>query len=425
MDQNIDAIKFQQEVHGVREFKLKNGMALLLIPDTRQIAVTTHLIYRSGSSKEKYGQKGLAHLLEHLLLIESGANVKKNFQGHISDFRVKGITNFDFTDYQTWPGSDTKTLKFALQYSSSMMASFNATPEQLEQAKRQVINERENTGAGRFNFLLREATSNLFTWHAYGRDPVGIPSDLQNLTLSDMQEFWYQHYRPENATLIISGKYDEADVLNTVLQLFGPISEARYEEKPIVTVEPPQNGEREIVLLRKTTAPYAIISYRAVDINHPDAAAMDLLSRVLLSAERTKNDFSDLEKIKSTRASYMLLQQAGLLMFGIDFQYGISEGIFKTKFIDVLENLPKQPVTEQAFLKAKKAAARDHMHITENSDELAFKLLTFIAGGNWQRYFTLQQDIQNYDLTQLQKKGEEWITSSNRLAITLREPVRR
>jgi zinc protease len=120
-----------------------------------------------------------------------------------------------------------------------------------------------------------------FQWHNYGKTPIGARSDVENVDIAQLQAFYRAHYQPDNAVLIIAGKFDPQTALKDVIGAFGGIPKPTRKLPPEYTVEPVQDGERAITLRRTGGSPLVAAMYHVPPASHIDFSALDLASMMI------------------------------------------------------------------------------------------------------------------------------------------------
>ena len=129
--------------------------------------------------------------------------------------------------------------------------------------------------------LLQQTMAAMYQWHNYGKATIGARADVENVDIPRLQAFYRNYYQPDNATLIVSGRFDTARVLEIVAQSFGPIPRPTRTIAPTYTLDPPQDGERTVTLRRVGGAPLIYVGYHVPPAASPDFAAATLLAQVL------------------------------------------------------------------------------------------------------------------------------------------------
>src|SRR3982751_4209141 len=227
-------------IEGVTEYRLPNGLKVLTIPDPSADTITVHIAYLVGSRHEGYGEKGMAHLLEHLLFKGSKRhpNVKEEFNRRGA--RWNGTTSNDRTTYFETFAATAENLDWALGMEADRMVNSFVSKKDLDAEMTVVRNEFEmgenNAGAVLFQRMQQLA----FPWHNYGNAIIGQRADIERVPIEKLQAFYRTWYQPDNAVLIIGGKFEEARALERVAQHFGAIPKPSRALPTFYTAEPTQ-----------------------------------------------------------------------------------------------------------------------------------------------------------------------------------------
>ncbi len=112
----------------------------------------------------------------------------------------------------------------------------------------------------------------MYQWHNYGKSTIGARTDVENVDIANLKAFYQRHYQPDNATLIVSGKFDAAKVLDWVQSSFGVIPKPKRVLPPLYTLDPVQDGERSVTVRRVGGVPMQFATYHVVPGAHPDYA---------------------------------------------------------------------------------------------------------------------------------------------------------
>ena len=237
-------------VEGITEYRLPNGLRVLLFPDQSKQTTTVNVTYLVGSRHENYGETGMAHLLEHMIFKGSPGhtNIPQELTEHGS--RPNGSTNFDRTNYfETFPASDAN-LEWAIKLESDRMVNSFIAKKDLDSEMTVVRNEYEAGENNPFAVALKRLLSAAYDWHNYSKLPIGARSDIENVPIDRLQAFYHKYYQPDNAVLLVAGKFDPARALALVAGNFGPIPKPTRVLPIIYTVEPTQDGERSATVRR-------------------------------------------------------------------------------------------------------------------------------------------------------------------------------
>src|SRR5207249_3227507 len=237
-------------VEGVTEFRLANGSRVLLFPEASRPTITVNMTVLVGSRHEGYGETGMAHLLEHMVFkgTPTHPDVPKALRDHGASFN--GTTNVDRTNYfETLPATD-ENLEFGIRIEADRLVHSYVKREDLVSDMTVVRNEferGENTPSG---ILMERIHSAAYEWHNYGKSTIGNRSDIERVPIENLQAFYKKYYQPDNVVLIIAGKFEEPKALALVQKYLGSIPKPSRKLDDTYTEEPPQDGERVVVLRR-------------------------------------------------------------------------------------------------------------------------------------------------------------------------------
>ncbi len=277
-------IKFE-----VKRCFLDNGLKILLIPMRREI-VSFYIVYKVGSRDEIEGKRGISHLLEHMMFKGTKKLKPEEFSKIIQ--KMGGIDNAftteDFTFYYETVPKD--AIFKVIEMEADRMVNLNL--EEFEAEKNVVIEERkeriENSPFGKFweNFSLLS-----YTIHPYRYPVIGFEQDILNITKRDLEKWYDKFYSPSNAFIVITGGFEEKEVLKSLKRNFAKIEKKNKIERKIF-YEPEQNFERKMVIREKDFLKILGISFHSVSFSHPDFIKLSLFSALLGGMESSR-----LEKI--------------------------------------------------------------------------------------------------------------------------------
>src|SRR5437868_2353835 len=279
-----DGVKQGPSVEGITEYTLTNGLKVLLFPDASQPKTTVNITYLVGSRHENYGETGMAHLLEHLMFkgTPKHPNVPQELTSHGA--RPNGATWFDRTNYfETFQASD-ENLRWALDLEAERMVHSFIAKKDLDSEMTVVRNEFELGENDPSSILEERVLSTAYLWHNYGHSTIGARADIENVPIDRLQAFWRMYYQPDNAYLLVAGKFDPAKTLAMIDETYSAIPKPARKLQATYTAEPTQDGEREVVLRRVGDVQALAVAYHVSSGSHEDAAAIQVLTRVLTDA---------------------------------------------------------------------------------------------------------------------------------------------
>ncbi len=259
-------------VEGITEYRLDNGLRFLLFPDRSRQRITVNITYLVGSRHEGYGETGMAHLLEHLVF--KGTPNHPSISNELSERGVSfnATTWFDRTSYyETFPVEE-DNLARALDIEADRMVNSRISAEDLASEMTVVRNEWERHEDNPFATLKERVLSTAFLWHNYGNSTGGARADIENVPIERLRAFYRKYYQPDNAVLVVTGRFDPERAVDLIEEKFGPIPRPDRSGAnrlfETYTAEPTQDGERTVTLRRVGSVQYAIAAYHVPSGSH-------------------------------------------------------------------------------------------------------------------------------------------------------------
>ena len=196
------------EVEGITEYRLANGLRVLLFPDASKPTVTVNLTVFVGSRHEGYGETGMAHLLEHMLFkgTPTHPNIWKQLQDRGANFN--GTTWYDRTNYYEELPASPENLEFAIGLEADRMVNSTMAAEELAKEFSVVRNEFEMGENNPAAVLEEKMFAAAYQWHNYGKSTIGSRSDIERVPVDNLRAFYRRFYQPDNALLVVAGKFD-------------------------------------------------------------------------------------------------------------------------------------------------------------------------------------------------------------------------
>ena len=266
----------------VSDVTLDNGLRVLVLEDHRNPIVTVQTWYRVGSRNEVPGKTGLAHFLEHLMFKGTPTHGKGQFARTVerNGGQDNAFTSHDVTSYYVNIAADRVDMILGLE--ADRMRHLLLDPKEID-AERQVVMEerRTRTEDDPDGYLSEEFLAAAYKAHPYGWPVIGWMEDIARITPAELRTFYDRYYQPNNALLVIVGDVEARRIVGRVREIFGKIPRAPAPP-PMLAVEPPQLGERR-VLLRKADArsPIVYIGFHVPNHQSGDGPALELLSTIL------------------------------------------------------------------------------------------------------------------------------------------------
>ena len=403
-------------VEGITEYRLANGLHLLLFPDATQETMTVNITYLVGSRHEGYGETGMAHLLEHMMF--KGTDKHPEIWRELSSrgARPNGTTSFDRTNYfETFPATE-ENLEWALDMEADRMVNSHIWKKDLDSEMTVVRNEFEAGENSPEQLLRKRMLAVMFDFHGYGHTPIGARSDIENVSIERLRAFYRLYYQPDNAVLTIAGKIDETKTLALVRKKFGSIPRPERKLIPTYTREPVQDGERTVTVRRAGDTQIVSVAYHMPSGLHPDAAAVWLLDEVLGGVPSGRLHKALVEKNKATTAGsyFASFAEPGLIAAyaGLRKEQSIEEA--RKALLLAIEELKSKPVTEEEVERARVGALKEISLAISKSDILGLQLSEDIAKGDWRLFFLRRDQLKKVTAADLNRLARQYLKASNR-----------
>lgn len=379
-------------VEGVTEYRLANGARVLLYPEPSRPTVTINMTVLVGSRHEGYGEAGMAHLLEHMVFkgTPTFPYVPKALRDHGANFN--GTTNVDRTNYfETMPATD-ENLEFGIKLEADRLVNSHVKREDLLSEMTVVRNEFERGENEPSRVLIERIHAAAFEWHNYGKTTIGNRVDIERVPIDNLQAFYKKYYQPDNAVLIVAGRFEEAKALALVEKYLGSIPKPARKLSATYTEEPPQDGERIVTLRRVGTVGTVGAAYHMPAASHPDWAPLNLLGGIISQAPNGRLYQALVESKLATSAAARAdnAHDPGLFMATAQAEPDKLDAVKET-LLKTLEGLGSTPFTADEVEKAKVRSKRADEMRQSNASMMAQSLSSASALGDWRLLF-LQRD---------------------------------
>ena len=412
----LAAAKPVTTVEGIAEYRLANGLQVLLAPDDSKPTTTVNLTYRVGSRHESYGETGMAHLLEHLLFKGSPRHPTVWAEFNKRGLRANGSTWLDRTNYYASFSANEANLAWYLDWlGDSMTKSFIARKD-LDSEMTVVRNEMESGENSPGRILMEKTLATMYQWHNYGNSTIGARADVEGVDIGRLQAFYRQYYQPDNATLIVSGKFEPARVLALIDQHFGKIKKPARVLPALYTLEPAQDGERAVTLRRVGGTPQLMAAYHTVPGAHPDHAAVELLALVLgdTPSGRLHKRLTENKLAAGTWAWTPATHDPGFIALGAELAPGQDPEAARAALLATIESLAGEALTPAEIERARTKWLNGWEQQYTDPERIGVALSETVAQGDWRLLFQLRDRIRSIKLDDVQRVAAERLLPANR-----------
>ncbi len=363
----------------ITEDSLENGLRIIILEDHSTPAAAVHIWFHVGSKNERPGVTGISHMIEHMMF-KGSENVGP--EEHANIVQAKGgtsnaFTHFDVTAYHETIGAN--EIETALWLEADRMRSVKIDSADLASEKEVVAEERrtriDNAPFGPvFEQLLNITyTAAPYRWHV-----IGYMSDIQDYTHYKLREYHNTYYKPNNATVVISGDVDPKEAIKLIKKHFADIEPGPDRIYRPTTEEPEQIGERRAKIHKISQLPGFFVGYRVVESGHEDFYPMRIVAKILFDGE-------------SSRAYKRLVDEEQLCLFtggdlfefenpGLFYVIAVMQGPGKSVedaeaiLYEEIDKLKTEPIPDDVLQKAKNQIEAELWMQLQSNDQKAQRI---------------------------------------------------
>jgi zinc protease len=413
----------------VQEFKLDNGLKIVVQEDHRAPVVVSQVWYRAGALDEVNGKTGVAHVLEHMMFKGTKTVPAGKFSRLIAAAGGKenAFTAQDQTTY--YQQLEKSNLPLSIKLEADRMANLNLTDEEFAKEIKVVMEERRWRTEDKPQSKVNEQfNSTIYHVHPYGRPVVGWMNDLENMTAADAREWYNTWYAPNNATLVVVGDVNAQDVLKLAKQYFGPLKpHALPARKP--QVEPEQKGERRVVVKAQAKLPYVLMGFHVPSLQDADKDvdpyALEILAGVLngnASARLNQNLVRQSQIAIDVDAGYDMVQRGRQSIFVLDGtpSEGSSVAELEAAILNEIEKIKTGGVTEEELQRVKAQVIAADVYQRDSMFYQAMQIGNLeTAGFSWRILKDYPAKLQAVTAEQVQAVAKKYFNKDNLTVATL------
>ena len=403
-------------VEGIIEYKLNNGLTVLLFQDNSAQTVTVNITYVVGSRHEGRGEAGMAHLLEHMLF--KGTPNHPNIKAVLDDrgASYNGTTSFDRTNYYETFSAIDDNLEAILKLEADRMINSSILQSDLDTEMTVVRNEFEMGKNNPVQVLHDQIVATAYQWHNYSKTTIGNRSDIERVSIKKLKSFYEHYYQPDNAVLIVAGNFNIPKTQEWILHYFSVIPKPTRVLEDTYTEEPVQEGAREVKLQRMGDVAQSAVAYHIPAASHPDFVALEVLSE-MLSNEPSGILYQLLFESGEASELFTLvhgLKEPGLFMAFARPSNNEHLSLVLSKMLGKLENLSQVEITPERVERAKTRILAETTLAMKNSSDLAVHLSESIAQGDYRLFFYIRDQVKTITADDVMRVATTYFIESNR-----------
>jgi zinc protease len=410
---------FVREQAGIREYKLANGLKVLLVENHAAPVVSVLIVYRVGSRNEAVGHTGSTHFLEHMLFKGTPTfNKAKGTQiaatlGSLGA-SYNATTWVDRTNYfETLPADK---LELALHIEADRMRNAFVADADRQSEMSVVRNELERGENNPDRVMFQRLMSTAYVSHPYHHPTIGWRSDVEGLPTERLKQFYDEFYHPNNATLVVVGDINQGNALGLIEKYFGAIPAPTQPIPAMYTEEEPQQGERRFTIKRPGQLGIVNMGFHVPPIESADSYALDVLDGILSGGVTSRLHQALVEKqlAVSASSSNMQLRDPGLFILSAKLASGIKHSDAEKALLDVVQAVQTTPPTAAEIDKVKNQIKVNFSFQRHGTYALASQLGEYEATADWRYMVSYLDQIAKVTPADVQRVAQKYLVEDNR-----------
>lgn len=419
----LPAVSHGQSFMDVSETVLPNGLKVILLENHKAPLISFQVWYRAGARNERVGKTGLAHLLEHMMFKGTKKVSGEEFTRMISENggEENAFTSQDFAAYFETLSADRIGLSLMLE--SDRMKNLVLREADFTTERLVVIEERRMRLDDKPQaFLLTELDSAAYQAQPYHRPVIGWTEDIERLTLEDVQAFYSKHYNPANAFIVAVGDFKKEEFLSEITKAFGDIPGGKAVPQYLIQ-DPPQVGERRIVVERPAQLGAVVAAYHAPNLRSPDSYVLEVI-RAILSEGKASRFYDHIVRgrglVLEATADYTLnTQDPSLFYISGSYLPDKKPADVESAFYEELEQLKATPVDPRELEKAKNQLEANFVFDQDSLFSLGQNLAEYEISLDWRAIGNYVPSIRSVTPDDIQRVATKYFTPQSRTVGTL------
>ncbi len=410
----------------ITAYSMRNGLRIIVWPDHDIPNIVMYNFVRAGGRNEYPGITGLSHFFEHMMF-----NGTENLEPGEFDRVMEAAggannayTSQDMTVYTNWfPAAALETI---IELEAERLSKLKIDPASVESERGVIFSERrqrvDDDNDGR---LYEQMIATAFIAHPYQYPVIGWPSDIEGWTQEDLESYFQTYYAPNNCTMVFAGAVSPEAIFMLADRHLASIP-AERPPPPVRTVEPPQPGERRLLIETEAPTPLLHLAFHAGNATDPETRPMALLLNILIggSSSRLHRLLVEEEQLALAVGG---MQSAGLdpglVYFYLTLPPGADIDAVEGRLLEELARVALDGVSAAELRKAKNIVLADFWRDLATIDGKAralgrFELLT----GSYENLFSLPEDVAAVSAEQVQAVAASVFRRTNMTVGVLRSP---
>lgn len=412
--------KFVKELGGISEYTLEsNGLTVLLMEDHSSPVITFMVTYHVGSRNEAVGTTGSTHLLEHLMFKDTKKYQKKN-HNKIDDLlssvgaESNASTWYDRTNYFETMASD--QLELGVQIESERMRNLLLREEDKNSEMTVVRNEYERGENSPFEALDVLIKAAAFIAHPYHHPTIGWRSDIENVPIQKLRDFYNTFYWPNNSTVTVIGDLDKTNALNLIKKYYGEITSSPNPIPQVYTTEPEQQGIRRVTLKRPGQLGVVGVGDKIPEGLSKDTYPLTVLTYILSDGKTSRFYKSLVDKNLAVNffIFYVPFRDPSMFTPYAFLSPGVKHEDVEKIIIDEYEKIKKEGISQDEVTRAVNKISAETAFGRDGSFSVASQINESIAMGDWSYYATYLDNIKKVTAQDIQDVVKKYFNNDTR-----------
>ena len=423
----VKPLSAQLKAEDVHEFTLSNGMEFLVMEDNSIPNANMYLFFKVGSRNEYTGITGLSHFFEHMMF-NGAKKYGPKMLDKVEEFNGganNAYTTENVTVYTDWFPSSKLELFFDIESDRIANLAFDSA---MIESEREVVHSEWRTGLENSPWepLSQAVLGVAFNQHPYHWPVIGYESDIKNWTKDDLEKYFKTYYAPNNCVVVITGNVTLDQVKKLAQQYMEPIP-AQPPPGPVHIIEPPQTGERRVVVQKDVTTPYLMVSYHVPATKDSDYYALDVLNSILSegNSSRLYSSLVDQRQLATDVFTYLpLCFDPFEFNVYVACNEGIKEADVEKATFDEIDKIKKDGITPTELQKVKNRKLMDFYSAVEMINGKSQNIGTYeVFFGDYRKMFNAPAAYNKVTVDDVKRVANQYFKKSNRTVGILKPNV--
>lgn len=415
-------VEHVETFRGIAQYRLKsNGMTILLSPNRSSPVFTFMVVYRVGSRNEAPGNTGSAHLLEHMIFNKSTENFgrargHKTFQEVLYEAGADAGSSNMTTWYDRMNGYSTlpsDKLELAMRIEADRLGRGLILDSERQSEMSVVRNEFEIGENNPIQALFKATVAASVQAHPYHWSTIGYRSDIEGVSTEKLKEHYKTYFWPNNAEAILVGDFEVESALAMFDRQFGAFKRSPHEIPKVITVEPPQEGERRVMVRRPGTLGLVMAGYIRPGAMHPDFVPLQVLSTILADGvnSRLYRALVDRGLAANVSAFNFALQDPYPLIVYATLAPGKTHEAVEAAIKSAIAELVEKGVTEAEVRRAQQQNEVAVVRARDGTYNFARALGEAVASTSWKKFLTHVDELKAVTPEQVQRVAARYLAA--------------